>query len=858
MRIPRISPLLFAAFGFLFSTPALTAEKSPGPLGIIKEADLQRARTHLEQSDWARNYLKALKDEVDPWKEKFTPAFLENFIPQTTPGDHYYTPCPSCREQKRAYLPHGDWEWLPESPDELLCKGCKLKFPNEKYPESVAIHTTWGKPQTFTFAGGEPFPIFTYPQGRPSFTGSIRARKVDWISSLSRKIAEIYALTGEPAYAEATHAILLRLAEVYPYWLVHSGYGDYADMEPAVAARHINALPKDETVYPPNRPVRQLHRGYWSAGRARGVGIEGIFVTHITTAYDLTRHASRTDGSPLYTKDERTTIEQNLLKESTILLVADKVINNASMANRSAAGLVGIVLGDPELVRFGIEGFYKTVDEWFLPDGGTPESPSYAIMALGGIVEFTQALRGYSDPAGYTDSEGKRYDNFDPYAHDSYRNVWAGMFHTLQGDLHYPPIADTHPNSSMSEWFAEIMADNYPENKTYLSLLYERLGKDWNRVHAPSALYYAPPERSSITPPPLVFPDHIFPALKIGFMRTGTDGRESLLLLSASDWGIHHQFDSLNLYYWKNGQELWSDLGYLWDNPNHKYINRTFAHNTVVIDSENQIFSKRIGTVHYFLSSDHVKGMSASSNAYASATTYQRSVTLVDHGQGNSYTLDLFYVQGGTTQDYVYHGPNNDWTFHPAFSSTTLKLSPSSAPLYDLTNVQEIPTPTGPAPAYRLTWGLPHAREFSVWNLPQPQEKSHIGSGWGQRSFRNYDLGHTLPYIVRRTKGAKLHTFVSLLEEHYAGSPFIRSVTPLPIAGANPTARAFQIETAESRDYIILNHPASPLTLTLPDGQITTTAALTVLSMSEGAVQFSSTDSGEHTFTPSKNLGSRD
>ena len=50
-------------------------------------------------------------------------------------------------------------------------------FPNDKYPESIALQANWGHPQTLTFCGGEPFVIFGYKTGRPSFTGNIRARK---------------------------------------------------------------------------------------------------------------------------------------------------------------------------------------------------------------------------------------------------------------------------------------------------------------------------------------------------------------------------------------------------------------------------------------------------------------------------------------------------------------------------------------------------------------------------------------------------------------------------------------------------------------------------------------------------------
>ena len=59
-------------------------------------------------------------------------------------------------------------------------------------------------------------------------------------------------------------------------------------------------------------------------------------------------------------------------------------------------------------------------------------------------------------------------------------------------------------------------------------------------------------------------------------------------MLNASDSGGHHHLDSLNLYYWKDGRELLSDLGYLWDHPDKYQTYRTFAHNLVLLDGKDQ------------------------------------------------------------------------------------------------------------------------------------------------------------------------------------------------------------------------------------------------------------------------------
>lgn len=845
------------------------------PSGAIKKEDILRARENLRKHNWARQYLDALKARVEPWTSKVSAAFLQQFVPDTTPGEVLLTPCPSCRQLGKPYLPHGSWDWSPNAPEELRCKNCGTTFPNEKYPENIVVRTEWGKPQTLTFAGGEPFPLFSYKQGRPSFSGNIRAQKVRWISVLARDLAEVYALTGDAKYAIAVRDILLRFAEVYPYWLVHVGYGEYADMDPALAAANINSLPKDESVYPPNRPDRKLHTGYWTAGRSGAVGMEGNFVQNVTIAYDLTYDAATSGQMPVYSAEQRRTIEDHLLQESVKLLTADAAINNKSMTNRSAAGLVGLALGDPHLVRFGMDGFTRSVDEWFLSDGGTPESPAYAIMALGGIIDFAQALRGFTDPVGYADDRGRRFDNFDPYRDTNYHRIWDGMFNTLQGNFRYPPFADSYPTSSLPPKFAEVMADQYPENPQYLSLLKTLLDGEWDKAFTPYAIYYAAPDRAEKAIANVRLPSRLFPDLRLGFMRTGPEGRDSLLLLSASHWGVHHHLDSLNLYYWSQGEELLSDLGYLWDHPEAQMTSRTLAHNTVLIDSKNQIAQERGGEVDYFLDTANVKAMRARSEAYREAPLYERAVTLIEHPGVGSYAVDIFWVEGGETQDYVYHGPNQKWelvSFGPApkliknsgqgvgawarikdwfqedkKASLPIDLGPSLSgskdDIYDLSRVQTIHNEHNST--YGLRWQLPSSREFTVWHVPSAEESAFIGDGWGQRDSQNKDKDAKIPYVVRRTSGSEKKTFISVMEAHTSAHPIVTRISQFPIEGNPEMVTALQIDTAGGRDYVVAAHKAQSISVSTPDGRLKTNARLGVISVRDGDVKFYAVDAGK-------------
>ena len=65
-----------------------------------------------------------------------------------------------------------------------------------------------GKPQTLTFYGGEPFVIFSYKTGVPSFSANIRSRKVSYLAGLARSERDDEGFT----YDCGAHFITNRLA----------------------------------------------------------------------------------------------------------------------------------------------------------------------------------------------------------------------------------------------------------------------------------------------------------------------------------------------------------------------------------------------------------------------------------------------------------------------------------------------------------------------------------------------------------------------------------------------------------------------------------------------------------------------
>ena len=976
------------------------------PRGYVNARDLDNARENAKRYGWAKDSAQAVQRGVQGHVQRFTDEFIETMIPATT--SIRCRRCPACRDKGLPGLSNGSWGWSVDDPEHLKCRICGTVFPNDEYAETVVLKAKWDGGQEFRFYGGETMKQFGHPFYRPSFTGMIRARKVGWSRSMAYRLAMAHALTGKLEYAEITRKLLLRFAEVYPHWLVLSEYGEIADIDPHVAGLCARALPADELVYPPNKPDRALYAGYWEGARAGGGGMEGGITRQFLQAYEFTCNAERADGTPLYTDEERVKIERDLLLESCVHLIGEKHINNKSVGNRIGVGMVGVSLGHPGFVRFGLEGWKLTMDEWFLADGCTPESPGYAMMSLGGIYSLAQAVRGYSDPPGYRDDKGERIDDLDLYQ-GRYKLVLRRMFEGLQGNLRYPPYADSYRTATLGERFAELMAANYPDNPQYLALLKEFAGPDLGKGHAETALFFRQPGLEEKSAPPLHFDDDFFPVLCLGQLRTGEHGRRSLALLNASHWGGHHHCDSLDVYYWQDGHELLTDLGYLWDHPHGGMTRRTFAHNTGMVDLRGQKTKGRGGRFHLFHVGAKVKVMAASSQAYDKADVYHRTVVQIDHAPQNSYLVDVFRLRAAGSRDLVYHGPNDNYEVSgielrdgfaqedakpirfglrlhvgglsdeifvddvsikladgrelAANSSATEIDKQTGKPVgwnhysgdggaewgasspgrgdkccaylkvtrkpknwvnqalmhgdtngYTGTNALEMPEgskgqvsfwirgraagcnvglvtwpndPKGardrqhvglgavpvtsqwtqhtldfsllkagmdladvksaPSPgAWAAHWTVADDVRFSAHHCGQKGEMVCVGDGWGQRDWRNSDLGVTIPYIVRRhNPGAGMSAFCTVYEGHKPDGALVRSAARLTVPQAHvDNVVALQVRTALGTDIVVTQLAPAEIEIETPAGVVRTDAAVAVLSVQGDNVSFAAIAKG--------------
>ena len=767
------------------------------PKTVYRTEALLHAQENLKCYDWARQVLDNMRSSTQLVMDRGM-DYVVQMIPETTPGGLGFTNCASCEGNAI----HGAYDWDAANPESMTCTTCGLVYPNEKYPEDVAfVASKHGNGQTITFHSGYAFEFHGFHL-RSSWSAQIRAQKVSYMSSQALSLAKVFALTGERAYGEKACAILKRFAQVYPGYLVHSSYGEWIDLPPRQVAECINNLPEDEWTMPPNKPDRKLHSGYWNSGRATGFGMEGTFVRQMTVAYDLVYE--------LLTEAERANIKRDLLLESTVLLLADPALNNKSVSNLTAAGLVGMAVGDPVLVRAGIKGFRHFIDNWFLADGTTSESPAYGMMTLSGLRDFGEALHGYTDPADYRAAD--RLADFDVYGDAKCQAVFRSLYDTLFPNLKYPAWADSYVTTSPGLDYVELMAARYqlPE---YRALLGELLEGPPAQTGGETALWIRDPDFAVKKTDHIVFDDVFFPALRMGFLRLGKDGRRGTAILDASHWGVHHHRDSLNVTLFDEGHEVLTDLGYLWDRPDKDMTVRTAAHNLVVVDESEQRTKERLGSLHLFDTTSRIKVVSCSSQAYAQCDTYQRTCLWVDHGDAGGYLVDVFDVSGGSVHDALFHGPT------PDVQIDGIGLSGQGPGPYDLCDVK-VGTSSTP---WCVRWHMDEAVTFRAWILPSAGETVLIGKGWGERGWGHFntpDKRVPVPYLIRRRQAANLKsTFVSLFEVG-RGTMLVSQVAPL-VGGTGVV-----VTTSQGVDVIAFG----PVSSQTPLGVLTSDGAATVVS----------------------------
>ena len=650
---------------------------------LIKNKDIIRAKENILKYKWAQNLNKSIISNANSKLKQFTDEYIINMISEITPSTT--TICPNCIKKGLIWNSNGDWAWTPSNPNKIKCRLCGMEFPNDEYKETIVRVSQWNSTQKISYVDMEEQECINYNHCKSTISGVIRGQKLIHIINNLDSISYAYQLTKNISYANLIKKVFNRLASVIPNYLIYAAfiYNEYADCDPKYVAENIKNLTKD-----PNKKCRmlksyeieenpqELYTGFWTASRIGTNGMDGTYANVLARNYDLIKETCN--------DDERNNYEKNILEQLTYLGVNDNSINNKAMANFKGAAIVGLATNNINYIKFGLNQFITSINSWFLKDGGTSESAAYCIMTLGGLHELGYAFKNYSDPEDYIPPEGEiKYKNFDCMTDTRYYEGFQYLMWTTYGNYYFPSIADSYNTTKISNTLIEFINYAKPVEKEYL---HERINS-YSPIYF--SLFFRNGEEENITYDRFTHPDIVFPFLSQGYIRTGDYGEKSLIVLDASNSGSHHHLDSLNLIFWKEGHELLLDLGYLWDHVNASETRHTYRHNTVYVNDKNQISTGRNGSFSTFYNSSKIKLMQAASNAYKECDVYNRTIIQIEHeNNDSSYFVDIFRVHGGRKRQYVFHGPNNNYTLNSDLKFN--KLDEDILPFIFLLNLYEV------------------------------------------------------------------------------------------------------------------------------------------------------------------------
>ncbi|MBQ9549005.1 MAG: alginate lyase family protein [Bacteroidales bacterium] len=557
-----------------------------------------------------------------------------------------------------------------------------------------------------------------------------------------------WQVSGEKRYAQKAREILLAYARLYPTLGYH----------PVVLS-----------------PVPG--RLFWQTLN------ESVWLVHTAMAYDC-----------LYdflSSSDRKTLEKNLFRPMAAFIMDGTADNHANretfnkMHNHgtwavSAVGMIGLVMGDDELVRqalYGSEpggGFLRQMDELFSPDGYFTEGAYYQRYALWPFVLFAQCL----DHARPGLRVFERRDGILCKAVDTLLQLaYGGEF------FHYNDALEKGYSAQELMYAVDIIYNVRPQEKQLLSIARDYQG----RVLVSDAGFAVARDIAAGQAEPYVY--------RTRLLRDGRDGRDgalavlrsregSALTFKATSHGLSHgHYDKLTVAWYDGGHEVVSDYGAArflnieakykghYTPENKSYAMTTVAHNTVVVDGRSHYDGKiKVSSQHAprlvsFEGGDPAfQYVCAVDSTAAPGVRLQRWTALAEVPfLDRPLILDLFRTSSDSVHDY-------DLPLHYNGHMISLSLPYKRA----LDHMEALGTrngyqhlwveaqASGAEGSTAYTW-LCGSRMYSYTACTSPQtEVLLLRTGAGDPNFNL----RSEPALMLRERGRKTHLFASCLETH--------------------------------------------------------------------------------------------
>ena len=681
--------------------------------------------------------------------------------------------CPNCQGGTQ----EGQLDWTLERPDEVYCRYCQMRFPNEKFPENqvVRVKNPRGEMQEYPYwESPEPPPrlerssrLTTEP--REGYRYFFRAKAWflarEYFSQAASDLALLYQRTGDRSYARKSALILDRFAQVYPGYCVH--------YDLPFTQKHI--FPGDQG-HP--FPVTAYRAAKWSWWAYMDIPEDLI------RAYDLIRSSGALDEAM------KRRIEDDFFRSSvTFIRGFEPQLGNMDPSLLGGMIVAGRVLGEPDYIHEAVDRIDRLVETQFFADGMWREGAlSYHQQTLGGVQHLDELLKGYSDPPGYHYSrDGKRFEDLD--------------------------LTDRFPILQKARTILERL--QYPSGRPVV--VHDTWSSDRRRGGTTST-------------GPILLPAYGHARLGLG---RGDDQLQVHLHFSG---GYGHQHaDLLSLTLFARGGERLSDIGYT-HTKYRTWAQSTLSHNTVMVEGREQEAGSEArpndGNLLLYVPGDETfQAVEASGpRAYPGITReYRRMVILIGIAPGAAYVVDLFWVVGGTRHEYTLVGDAD----HDGTVESDLPRTRSGDTLLPAGVTVRLPTGesvAGEADGHNIAYAFVRdvfsarpSRHWTAWftseaspkgrvrihGLVEPATEVLLARAPSLRRARSDDAlvdGFTMPILIERREGNDLSSaFVSVLEP-MAAAPFLRSVERLPLDNDERGDVALKVVWDGGVDSLLIAH----------------------------------------------------
>lgn len=654
-----------------------------------------------------------------------------------------------------------------------------------------------------------------------------------------RSLSQAYLLSGDRRYAHKGSVLLARLASEYP------NYG-WDGLDSSLENR------TDRTYLGPwnnQDPQNSWKRGgmitdcIWECSSLEAIALAyDAFYDYLGHDPDLIRFLQKKGMTPKNGRELRRYVEDYILRAGARALCSKMIWGNPG-SHQATALAVALVLDDysdrhpntKDLVDFAYLGPAASshlLTNALTRDGGGLESPNYNSI-LSGLVRVARDMEiirrdhpalypvaTYPDIFDQTKARAFFDYNIDILVNDCVLPA-VGDCGTLE-----KPRRNSEPKFSMLGEENVFAAARYGDPRFAGAAVPQPgqlpVGELWEPFPEEQLKALLARPESGINRQSRVMDDYGLAILESG---QWPDKRTAYLNYSALF--NHRQADNLAIGYLARGFDLLPDLGYpaSWE-YRLQWEGNSLAHNTVTVDETQPAYWNKGGTGLLFATLQGVHVISAGYDPYPGelrkgapgVDLFQRTLVMIDVDGEQSYTIDLFNVNGGEQHDQSWHGmmvpsrtPPLRWQ---AQTGGTL-AGPAVPEFGSYTDRWGRPHEKGDFPSFltsirhaqltqsaEWTWlsGLPEGDGFCLTVVPLDGPLEAIMGRGRSPVWTDKQLDFLL--LRRRVTGGAATRFLSVLE----GFQGTRVVKRIQLRQRQPVV--LEVEREGGTDEITLNFPS--------------------------------------------------